>query len=939
MMLAGYSQAKLDYSAKPKHEAKGYSVKGLSASSARFLYELQQAKAQNRVDMLQGSVSAMLMLAEGRTSEELATYGVKLNQLAGGIYTATIPVDRFEALAASGLCKTIDMGERMELHLDNARENLGIDQIHTGMYLPHGYDGTGVVVGVIDIGFEFCHPSFYNAEGNFRVKRAWNQRDTLGVHPAGYSYGTEYTTEAEMMAAETDYTRHTHGSHVAGIAAGCGAPTGHGTAYEGIASNADLVFVGTTLKEAAILDAITYIHQYAQSVNKPCVINMSFGSNMGPHDGTGNLDHFITSYMEQHNEGLVLVASAGNSGGSNHHIEKQFYPEDNMLTSYLKLESYLNLSAGVDIWSEENFSVALTLVDAETGTQEDFTGFFTTGTENDTLIVTTLVGHENEPLECKFTLSPQSTYNGRYHSQIELSSDGEAPGASHVILTIQCDNPSNVHVWCDHLEFFHTPEVEGTVAGDDHYTVEGFGASTDVVISVGSYVSKNYYTSYDGATFMGNATFGDISSFSSIGPTMDGRVKPDITAPGEVIVAPYNRYATAGTITTLDTIVWNGNVEKYGRMQGTSMSCPMVTGIVALWLQANPSLSVNEVRAILHQTARNDQYTGAVVSNPSNRWGHGKVNAYGGLPADTTLYLVTTCPEVGGTGTVSGGGVVPLGEHVLTAIPSANYSFVAWTDGNADNPRTVSITCDTMFMAVFSPVSYDDCDTIVDFPWTATFDEDFTCWKLIDADGDGSCWRKLPASVMSTATGAGVSTLDNWLVSPVVEVNQPLTVKVTTRALHGGTGSERCSLLLSTLGSETTDFTTVLTTYVYTMGNMDTIALSGVLDDYQGQTVRLAVRHHDCSGVLASLFLHDFEILTTPASVSAYSETTNYNVVVDGSQINISDAKDNALRIFDMTGRMVVSSNVANGTYQMPSSGVYIILVNGYEPRKVMVVR
>jgi hypothetical protein len=192
---------------------------------------------------------------------------------------------------------------------------------------------------------------------------------------------------------------------------------------------------------------------------------------------------------------------------------------------------------------------------------------------------------------------------------------------------------------------------------------------------------------------------------------------------------------------------------------------------------------------------------------------------------------------------------------------------------------------------------------------------------------------------MSTATGAGVSTLDNWLVSPVVEVNQPLTVKISTKGYHVGADSESCSLLLSTSGSETADFTTVLDTYAYTLGDLDTITLSGSLNDYQGQAVRLAVRHHDCSGIMASIFLFDFEVLDEPASVSSYSETTNYNVVVNGSQINISNAEDNAMRIFDMTGRMVVNSHTANGTYRIPSSGVYVILVDGYAPRKVVVVR
>ncbi|MBO4656062.1 MAG: S8 family serine peptidase [Bacteroidales bacterium] len=951
--LVGYSQVKLDYSAKPKTEAKGYSAKGLSASSAQFLYMLRQteastnlaakknlhAKLQSQFGVLQGKVSATLTLAEDVTPEELSIYGVTINNSAGGIYTATIPVNRFAELATSGLCETIDMGEKMELHLDNARENLGISQIHAGMHLPHGYDGTGVVVGVIDQGFEFCHPSFYDTAGNIRVKRVWNQWDSVGTAPYSYNYGSEYTTEAEMLIAAKDITTQTHATHVSGIAAGCGAPSGHGTTYKGIAPNADLVFVSSPLEEAQVLDAIAYIHNYARSVGKPCVINMSFGSNMGPHDGTSDKERFITSYMEQNSDSLVLVASAGNNGSFNHHLEKQFSPTDTILTTQLKFGASEDLNAGVDIWSEKNFSCALSLVNSNTLVQEDFTGFFTTGTVNDTLIAVQLMADDGTFLQCQIDLSPKSPYNNRYHTQMIIKSEGATPSNRDVILTIRCDSISNLHAWCSNFEFTQHPSVAGTVTGDDNYTVTGFCTNTDAVISVGSYVTRLGYNTYDGAFHSGNsATFGDISFFSSRGPTADGRVKPDITAPGDMIIAPYSHYATEGTLAVVDTIMWNGIEEHYGSMRGTSMACPMVTGVVALWLQQNPSLGVDSVRAILHSTARNDRYTGNIATNPNNVWGYGKVNAFGGLPTDTDLYLLTACPEEDGSGSVSGGGVVTLGTHTLTAIPADNYVFAAWEDGSTDNPRTVYVTCDTFFIATFNQSSYEDCDTITDFPWTATFDDNFTCWERIDADGDGYNWSITSAAIVSLATGDDILSLDNWLISPAIDVNQQLKLKVRTKC-YNSTGSQKFSILLSTSGSEMTDFTHTLSSYTFTA--VKEKEFSALLDDFQGQTVRIALRHHNCTGSVALLMLYDFviEVMQDTVSVSSYTAESTYTVATQGLQLNISGVEEGALSIYDIMGRLIDSSPIANGSYRLPTAGLYILCVDGLKPRKVMLVR
>lgn len=947
IVLTGFSQVKLDYNAKPKSEAKGFSAKGLSASSAHFLYQLRQVEAttdrslkaslyaqlQKDYNIAQGKVSAIIVLAAGHTPQKLAAYDVTVGTVSGEMVTAMIPVARFADLAESGICATIDVGEKQNLMMDNVRENLGIDQIHAGMHLPQGYDGSGVVVGVIDVGFEYCHPAFYDADGTtLRVKRVWNHRDTTGTAPNGFNYGSEYTTMSQMMAARTDDTSATHGSHVASIAAGCGAPSGDGANYKGIAKGADIVLVPAILDDSYILDAIQYIYSYAQSVNKPCVINMSFGSMLGPHDGTDNYERFLTSFVAQHPDSVVLVASAGNSGSSSVHMEKHFSPEDTLIATRLVYDFLQHNDGKVDVWGDKNFSVALTLVSTTTNEQVDFSGFFTTG--SDTSIVTNLLTDNHDTVSCQFYFSQMDSINNRYNARINI---GSIPSYYQLILTVHCDTMATIHAWCNKFTFNTTSLMAGTVSGDSHYSISGFGTNTDAVISVGSYATRLGYTTYTGVYHSGASAqeMGDISYFSSVGPTFDGRVKPDITAPGSMIVAACNRFDPSETI--YDTIEWNGQIEKYTPMQGTSMSSPMVTGIVALWMQHNPSLGTDSVRAILHGTARNDRFTGNRLDNPDNVWGYGKVNAFGGLPTDTTMWLLNAFDAVDGTGCVEGGGVVTEGQHILTAIPATNHIFVSWEDGNTDNPRTVNITCDTTFIAVFAPFSYDDCDTIVDFPWTAEFDDDLSCWKLIDADGDGDNWQRTSATVSSLVV-TNVTHVDNWLVSPAIEVNQHLNLRVKTRAIYAG-GSQRGSLLLSTSGSEVSDFSTTLDTYNYTANEDKEFLVS--LADYQGQVVRIALRHHNCSGLLAYLVMDEFkvEIAQDSVSVPSYAETSSYTVAIQGLQLNITGAEGHALQIYDLTGRLIVSKPDADGYYHMPSSGVYILRVDGFKPRKVMVMQ
>ncbi|MCC7297516.1 MAG: S8 family peptidase, partial [Bacteroidia bacterium] len=162
----------------------------------------------------------------------------------------------------------------------------------------------------------------------------------------------------------------------------------------------------------------------------------------------------------------------------------------------------------------------------------------------------------------------------------------------------------------------------------------GTGKST---ISVGSYVARNSWTDYTNVYRAQNwLNVGEISDFSSRGPTTDNRIKPDISAPGQNIISSVNTRAFAGWMGDATTLKTQFNSQEFNwtMFSGTSMAAPHVAGIVALLLEANPTLTPQQIRDVLQQTAIRDKFTGA---DSNNNYGFGKVNAMGAIKAAIKL--------------------------------------------------------------------------------------------------------------------------------------------------------------------------------------------------------------------------------------------------------------------------------------------------------------
>lgn len=586
------------------------------------------------------TIKAYVKINAPQAIEAIEALGATVNSRTTHYLTAEIPVNSLRAISELESVDYVQMESPVKPNMIYARAMSNADEAHTNYNtLKRAYYGTGVVIGIIDCGFEYGHPAFWSMDGTeYRVKRVWNQNFTSGRTPANFNYGTEYTTKDEILNARYDVNTSYHGGHVAGIATGADM----NSEYYGFAPDAEIVLVSNGTSNVNVTDAAQYIFDYAKKVGKPCVINMSIGTHYGPHDGTSTSD---LMFEEMVGPGRILVGAAGNEGEINLHLHKKFTEDDLTLKTMINYADDNYQTALLDIWGTpgKHFTVKGVVVDllkgriiAETPT-----------------ISSTDVGSQRGDftisatgVDAYMTLVSQATMasNGRPNVYIESVANHVANNRKLGII-VTGEDGGEVHIWNGSYGDLISGKKSGWTNGDNQYTVSEIGGTGKSVISVGSYNTTFEYMTLDGSVYGFNSPnpVGDISVFSSKGPTLDGRVKPDIAAPGMIVISAANQYAIS-TSTAADRTTFNGKNYYYDVNAGTSMATPCVTGSLALWLEANPELTPERAKEILKASAVIDNYTKKPGAHPNNTWGYGKLDTYAGLYIaagnDTGLQLI-----------------------------------------------------------------------------------------------------------------------------------------------------------------------------------------------------------------------------------------------------------------------------------------------------------
>lgn len=584
-------------------------------------------------------LSALIKVSPTLNESKLKSLNINIGTKAGNIWTAQIPETKFNDFLLIDGIEYIQLDEPIYMNLDMALKKTRVDSVHTGINLPLAYTGKNVIIGILDVGIDYTHPTFYDTLGNkYRIKKVWEQK-TNGIPPSGFSYGNELTDSLNIVTKGTDNVLQTHGTHVAGIAAGTGYGANNTRKYRGVAYESDLVMVGITPPSSQwtsagmsdIIDGMNYVYNYAASVGKPAVVNLSWGCTIGPHDGTSLFSQACDNLT---GAGKLFVVSAGNNGTNKIHVKKSFTTNDTLLKTVVSFNtSFPQKKNWIDIWGEvsQTFKVKLSLYNLSTLINE--TRFFSL---NNTSIDTFIVGNTNDTCYFKISLIP-SDYNLKPHVLLDVYNKTNR----NLCLTVKA-NTGTVHAWQGYVDkssgiygAFTQSGIIGAINGNTDYTIGEMGCANSA-ITIGAYASKVDYIDIGGGVNSYNTyvNIDKIVPFSSHGPTIDNRTKPDITAPGLTIASAVNIYDTSYTAVgssradVVQSIIspLNGQTYYYGEMSGTSMSSPVAAGIVALLLQVNPLLNPFDAKTILTQTAIKDSYTTATPN--STLWGAGKINAY-----------------------------------------------------------------------------------------------------------------------------------------------------------------------------------------------------------------------------------------------------------------------------------------------------------------------
>jgi subtilisin family serine protease len=553
----------------------------------------------------------------------LVQLGIMVGAEIGEIVSLKIPIVQLNSISNLPGIKMLQLSGKIKPNLDKAVKDIGADSVHMGINLPQGYTGKNVLIGITDWGFDYSSPMFYDTLlQNTRILAAWDQYKTSGPAPSGFSYGTEFSSSPEFIAAGADtsniYGYATHGSHVAGIAGGSGA----GTIYRGVAFEAQYLFATFLVDEGAVLDAWEWMYQKSQTESKRLVINMSWGLyHMGTLDGNSLLSQAIDAYSLL---GVVFSNSGGNNGSTNFHIKKTF--NNDSIKSRIQFYDYTanpNMwGQSIHMWGEQGNSFESGIMVYNTSglllAESPFYSTATTSTYIDAYLVAGI-----DTIWYNISADAAHPLNGRPQMRLRVKNTNlnlrvllkskAVSGKVHYWNITELSN--DVGNWGMPFSTFSA----GSISGDSFYGISE-PSCTNSLISVAAYASS-YVTSG------GFPAGGTIASFSSIGPRYDEVLKPDISAPGVSVASSISSY-TDNAFTQVAFVDFNSRTYPFAKFSGTSMASPMVTGVVALILEANPYLSAQQVKDIIIQTAREDNNTGVIPVTGSAQWGWGKIDAY-----------------------------------------------------------------------------------------------------------------------------------------------------------------------------------------------------------------------------------------------------------------------------------------------------------------------
>lgn len=608
---------------------------------------------------------------------ELEEAGAVIDRVRGNVVMAQFPVSAMETVEALESVKKIRIEKRVATKLDKVRPAVGIDKIHSGEGLPRAFTGKGVVAGIVDGGFDPNHINFKKEDGSSRIGQfTFFRAQQSSSQLVEERYPSDY-----IPVIDTENDDSFHATHTTGIMAGSyrgdtdvavdlgGGQTEIRTMpnpYYGIAYDAEIATASAyqgQLSDYYIAMGVESILDYAYDRNMPAVINLSLGNNVGPHDGTSPICEYLDQVIMDPQVNAHVCIAAGNEGEMPIAVTKCLTSDDlkvgtgiyPMYDGYI--EGYKNPRQGqfyIYSDSQETFEVQVQVINtarnnrvakrmvleaspeggshywvSEAAYQQDssdiidkqlgnyFHGYVGIGAETDEV-------------------------SGRYYAVVDMTLwdnvEGSNPDGTYLIgIEVTGSEGQRIDFYGDgSMCSFTSYGVPGYSEGGFDGTINDIATGHNAIV-VGSYNTRDTFPSVDGFVygFNGRFPYGGMSPFTSYGTLIDGRTLPDVCAPGATVISSSNEYYLDKAIyygmpEQISAIYYDGaRNHSYHQCSGTSMACPVVTGALALWLEAYPELTAAQAKEIIRNTALKDE--AVATSGVQAQWGAGKFDAYAGL--------------------------------------------------------------------------------------------------------------------------------------------------------------------------------------------------------------------------------------------------------------------------------------------------------------------
>ena len=590
----------------------------------------------------QNEKRCMMAFVQTRTQQDadvLKQYGCRIYAQQDDISIASIPLRRLSALSQHPAVLRIEASQMAQTTMDTVTTVINALPVYTATSQHPAFTGRDVVVGVMDVGFDLTHPNFYSDAtlSKYRIGAFWDQlsRDTIGSQ---LPVGRDFIGQQAILAqgCSTDSPTQSHGTHTAGVAAG----SGYDTNYRGMAPESDICLVSNVVssdieyvdsadyyKYTSAVDALgfKYIFDYADQQGKPCVA--SFSEGYPPY--LDQTDSLYSAFLEKLcGPGHIIVVAAGNENQAMTYADKPigtaqagsfissgkeqaFYRIKSDGPTRLHILAYENSKSPTHTFSFDSADMQLDSLYTDTL-------YFA----NDTCSITYDRYTSALSKDTIYNILLQGTTTMNKMPRMAIVADGadshiEIYGSSSYALSNRTDID---------------PRWNSAQHGHNIFAPGCFPSA----ICVGGTSHRLDFTNYKGKYFdyPSNEKQGKLFSASSTGPTMDGRMKPDVVAPGYLVISSYNSYYLEANpeLWEFDYDVAhfevNGRTYAWHANSGTSMSCPVVAGTIALWLQAKPTLTREEIIEVMSRTCKQPDDT---LTYPNNSYGYGEIDAYRGL--------------------------------------------------------------------------------------------------------------------------------------------------------------------------------------------------------------------------------------------------------------------------------------------------------------------